>query len=908
MRKYLFLLFALFSFGAFAQSPKREFRSVWFQTVYGASSADWPSTTITSTGNVTQIAAQKKQMTDKLDMLKAANMNAISFQARSRSDAMYVSSYEPWSSDLVSRRGMDPGYDPLAFVVEECHKRGMECHVWINPYRYESNADLGNWGDNDVYRKDHLDWILTVPQIRSDGTSYNATILDPGNPEVRQRIVDIIREIITNYDVDGVMFDDYFYLQGIYNQDQAMQNAHKPSGQSVDDWRRENVNKMVADVYEMIQETKPYVRFGIGPAGVWGGNAESESKYDVQNPVGITSGYAFSGIYCDPLAWLSEGTIDYISPQIYWATAANGASNTDYNVLCPWWSDVANKFRRHMYTSQSATRIVDASYAKKWLYDTEVKIQVERNRSSNHDNAPGSVYFNTKSFLGKNPNESITIPEYFAKNVFINPALPPAINWKEYNEKASPENIQIKGTTLSWTCTDNCRRYSVYAIPNEYASQTGNFGTSKYLLGIAYGKDFDLADYSDKIATHKFGVAPLDDYANEFAPGMMEYTVKPNQATALISPENGGATTNPCALAWCSVNGVEYYVLEISEEEDFSSIFYRRDITETHFLTSDIPLKDKNTYYWRVRTRKIGVKDMVSEVRSFVVENLEITSPANNAVDMSLTPTITWINAGEGFKYTLQLASNSGFTTNLKEFTDIDAPSFTIPLGSVYTYSTYYVRVRAINNDAVTDWSIPVKFSTIQVAPEIPEIIAPTENSTVGAPLIVKWKEEPKAKEFYLQMSPQDNFAATNDRISLYIPGFEYQREINTDNLTVNTTYYLRIRAQYGDSSKTGWSPVVSFIYLGGTGMDNDQENSYELNCPTKLSADYVYINYKLPQMQSVKLYICDSTGKVVMNLYSGVADVGENQAVLEAYQLNAGLYILVMETQNGHYTRKLIK
>ena len=185
-----------------ADAPvKREMRSAWVATVW---QLDWPSTTVTETGNELQISQQKAQMTALLDSIAANNMNAINFQVRSRCDAMYKSSYEPWSTDLVGERGMDPGWDPLEWVVAECHKRGLECHAWVNPYRYESVSNQWD-GSPKCYRQSNPEWMLDV---------NGATILNPGIPEVTEQIVKVIREIVQNYDIDGVLFDDYFYLSG----------------------------------------------------------------------------------------------------------------------------------------------------------------------------------------------------------------------------------------------------------------------------------------------------------------------------------------------------------------------------------------------------------------------------------------------------------------------------------------------------------------------------------------------------------------------------------------------------------------------------------------------------------------------------------------------------------------------
>lgn len=241
-----------------AQTPKKEVRAFWLSTVWRLT---WPKTTVISnTGNAQEIQEQKDELIMLLDSVKAANANTVYFQVRGRCDAMYKSSYEPWSSDLVATRGMDPGYDPLLFAVEEAHKRGIEIHAWFNPYRYESV--LHQWdGTPQNYRESHPEWLLDY----SDGS-----ILNPAMPEVRDHITAIIQEVVQNYDIDGVVFDDYFYMSGTTDDmDDELYQQSNPDNLSRADWRRQNVNKLIAQVYRMIQSEKPYVRFGISPAGVW---------------------------------------------------------------------------------------------------------------------------------------------------------------------------------------------------------------------------------------------------------------------------------------------------------------------------------------------------------------------------------------------------------------------------------------------------------------------------------------------------------------------------------------------------------------------------------------------------------------------------------------------------------------
>ena len=300
-----------------------------------------------------------------LDSVKAANANTVYFQVRGRCDAMYKSSYEPWSSDLVATRGMDPGYDPLLFAVEEAHKRGIEIHAWFNPYRYESV--LHQWdGTPQNYRESHPEWLLDY----SDGS-----ILNPAMPEVRDHITAIIQEVVQNYDIDGVVFDDYFYMSGTTDDmDDELYQQSNPDNLSRADWRRQNVNKLIAQVYRMIQSEKPYVRFGISPAGVWCTDATIAERYGV-TPTPVGSDWAYDDIFCDPMAWIQEHSIDYISPQIYWTIG----SSSDYTLIAEWWSQIVRQFGCHFYSSHSASDLSSAKMPSKYGKTTTGSLSFDLN-------------------------------------------------------------------------------------------------------------------------------------------------------------------------------------------------------------------------------------------------------------------------------------------------------------------------------------------------------------------------------------------------------------------------------------------------------------------------------------------------------------------------------------------------
>ena len=337
---------------AISQSPKREMRAGWLATVYRI---DWPTTAMTSV-TTTNINKQKAEFITILDSVKAANMNAVFFQVRPETDAFYNSAYEPWSAHLGGARGVNPGYDPLAFAIEESHKRGIELHAWLNPYRYETSAGkyTGLPGD---YKTTHPEWILDYA-VYTNGTKTTdgITILDPGNPAVRKLIKNVVGDILSKYDVDGIIFDDYFYAYAGTNStlDSYSQNLYKPASMTLSNWRRDNVNKMVADVYDTIQAVKPQVVFGVSPFGIWTTSGTVATARGLTLPSGITGSNMYEQIYCDPVAWLEQGKVDYISPQLYWTTTSSGQ---DYDVLCPWWSDVAKKYNKYFYSSMSLSSL-----------------------------------------------------------------------------------------------------------------------------------------------------------------------------------------------------------------------------------------------------------------------------------------------------------------------------------------------------------------------------------------------------------------------------------------------------------------------------------------------------------------------------------------------------------------------
>lgn len=278
----IFLIFISISLSAQSSNPKREFRGVWIASVINL---DWPTSPGLSANT------QKQQLIDLLDDLKELGFNAVVFQVRPECDALYNSSYEPWSYWLTGTQGKapEPYYDPLEFAVEEAHKRGMELHAWFNPFR--AVREVGNYQVSaDHVSEKHPDWILTFDNLK---------ILDPGLQEVRDYNTEVIMDVVRRYDIDGVHFDDYFYPyppNQITDEDENTFLNNWRGFFNVGDWRRDNINIFIKQVHDAIAAEKPWVKFGISPFGIW------RPGY----PSGITGTDAYSVLYADATAWLQQ--------------------------------------------------------------------------------------------------------------------------------------------------------------------------------------------------------------------------------------------------------------------------------------------------------------------------------------------------------------------------------------------------------------------------------------------------------------------------------------------------------------------------------------------------------------------------------------------------------------------------
>ena len=355
-----------------APSPRHEFRGVWIATV---NNIDWPSK------KGLPVDSQKAEYVRLMDLYKSLGMNAVVMQVRPAADAFYPSPYEPWSEWLTGIQGKPPSpyYDPLAFMVEETHKRGMEFHAWLNPYRAVFNTQTSSIASNHVSRA-NPEWFLDY-----GGKRY----FDPGHPEAQRFVTRVVSDIVSRYDVDAIHFDDYFYPYRVPGKEFPDTSTYRRfnRGLALDAWRRSNVDSIILGLKRAIKSVRPECRFGISPFGVWRNRDRDERGSDTK--AGQTN---YDDLYADILLWLKEDWIDYVAPQLYWEF---GHPNAPYEVLIDWWS--RNSHGKPCYIGLGYYK---AGTGTVWRDRTLLPRQLSAIRKT--PNIDGAIYFSGKTFL-RNP-------------------------------------------------------------------------------------------------------------------------------------------------------------------------------------------------------------------------------------------------------------------------------------------------------------------------------------------------------------------------------------------------------------------------------------------------------------------------------------------------------------------------
>ncbi len=813
----LLVLFSISSLHA-DNYPKREMRSAWLATVW---CLDWPRSGPNNSdliqGSTQAIMnAQKTQLENLISNLKAAGFNSVNFQVRSNCDAMYKSSYEPWSQYLTKTRGTAPynNWDPLAYCVEMCHKYGMECHAWVNPFRFSTSSTTSpsypaTTQDKAIINKG---WILVYG---------NTSVLNPGIADVRDYIANkVCKEIVTNYDIDGLVFDDYFYPNGIpVNAEGYDYDLYQESGTTMThaDWRRDNVNKTMKAVYDMVQSLKPAIKFGIAPAG----NANTGAKAHGIEPAEVTAqDYQYNGIFADPVGWIIDGYIDYISPQVYWETDHQSAP---FKPLCKWWNNLANTYNVGCYISHDIASSVEGYPWENSAEDyAERNIQVSYNRETAVHNNPGSIFYSAGYISG--PLTS-GFGDYLKANFYQHRALTPkVVRAKEKETLVDPgkvTNLTRSSSTLSWTAISGFynMRYGVYAIPLSVGRvdaasdiHTGDGGfKAEYLIDVTYSNTMTGVPTGD----YWYAVTAIDCYGNEWEAATIDEPVLGDASITLGEPDDNSILTfADNSFSWTSDG--ETFLFQISSSSDFQTILVEQETTGESVTVSSDDFTDGTTYYWRVQASKTGYNSVWSDVRAFTMETrpeigLELVSPAASATIGAESETFTWSGI-DGATYTFEISESTTFSNAVITETSTDK-SYTLDVTRLASNKSYYWRVSATADGYIPATSDYRKFTTPKI-----------QSVTVDGITIEKmWVQSTNNDNFPDQLS-----SCANPRSMAVYQGDVYVLERSTTNLCSllvfdgDTGEYIKTIALEGDCYTTSSGSTLSYpgnsVYIDGSG------------------------------------------------------------------------------------------
>ena len=384
------------------QNPKREFRGAWLHVI---GQSQWQNK------NSEQ---QKRYIEQQFDLLQQAGCNAVIFQVRPTADALYISELEPWSSWLTGKRGKAPSpmYDPMEFAIEQAHKRGMEFHAWLNPYRVTSNQ-------KEILPKDHK--VNTEPYrfVKFNGQTF----YDPAYPENRDHICNVVRDIVSRYDVDAIHIDDYFYPYPANGKRfEADDESYRKFGNGMERkaWRRNNVDLLIEQLYNTIKDEKEWVRFGVSPFGIWR-NKSSDPRGSESS--GLQN---YDDLYADVLLWAKNGWIDYLAPQLYWTLDMTAAPSRK---LAKWWNDNANGV--DVYIGQDVQRtMTNEDPGNNDSNELDTKVRLSRNLPNVKGNIWWHGYWVTENLKG--------VADSLALKYQSTIALPPAYGDKNYK----PEKVK----------------------------------------------------------------------------------------------------------------------------------------------------------------------------------------------------------------------------------------------------------------------------------------------------------------------------------------------------------------------------------------------------------------------------------------------------------------------------------
>ena len=423
-----------------ADAPKRQLRAEWIASVVNI---DWPSRPGLTPGE------QRAELVGLYDQAVNRGLNSVVVQVRPTADTFWPSDLEPWSRYLTGTPGGDPGYDPLAFAVQAAHARNLEFHAWFNPYRVSMGTDRTALAPGSP-AAEHPDWVVEYA-----GKLY----YDPGLPQVRKLTEDVILEVVDEYDVDGVHFDDYFYPYPVVGQafaDDASFAAHGAGFPDTTDgradWRRNNTDLLISELDERIHAVKPWVKFGVSPFAVW-----RNAGTDPEGSATTAGAQTYDNLYADTRRWVREEWLDYVAPQVYWSM---GFAPADYAVLVPWWSDQVAGTDVQLYIGQATYKVGTSTQSPEWSDPEEISRHLDLNRD--YPEVDGDIYFSAKDVRANRLGHlDIVQADHYA-----HPALLPVTEGVPGRRPPPVTRLQGERTgdqvTLTWQGTGTS--YAVYRV------------------------------------------------------------------------------------------------------------------------------------------------------------------------------------------------------------------------------------------------------------------------------------------------------------------------------------------------------------------------------------------------------------------------------------------------------------
>ena len=694
-------------------APKREFRGVWVSTI---SNIDWPPS---STWSAPQ---QEESLTALVERLHMEGFNAVIFQVRSECDAMYRSLYEPWSHYLTGTQGQgpSPSFDPLQCAIDAAHTRGMELHAWINPYRAVRVAGLYPLSPSHVSLV-HPDWILSAGSLK---------MLDPGLAEVRSYVTKIVLDVARRYDVDGIHIDDYFYAPGISSQDDVSYAKDGRGFALKTDWRRDNVNLLLKAISDSVKAIKPWVKFGVSPAGIYrDGVPSSTSGQD---------NYSVTG--CDPIAWLDGGYVDYISPQLYWKFGGP----QDFALLEPWWRDSIAAHQRAYYPGLASYRIGDPRFGG----TGEIIRQIWFNRMNAA--GQGTIQFTANS-IACAPGLSDTL----RLSLFRYPALVPIMPWKSTASPYPPRAIRYAPRAgggppaLQWDLPligpsgDSACRYVVYRF--DHRPRVSDFASAQAILSVVGSRWFIPAVPPEASGPYYYAVTALSRNSVEGDTSNILVLSPPRPPAPLAPLDVNTGVAESARVIWQSSANSAAYQLQLATD----TLFDVRNTVDLPALRDTSRMffgfRAQSSYYWRVRAYGGGGMGHWSEVTRFRSGMPTAPSPIyppDIQGELPLLVDLRW-NASASLTsltYRVQISRSWDFCSLIADTSTMCDTTFRPP--QLEAQGSYFWRVRAQNSLGASAWSSVRHFATAARAvaeegpPEPAQLILGAEARLPATPLV----------------------------------------------------------------------------------------------------------------------------------------------------------------------------